>query len=75
MSPSLVLPISGWIISPSVVSSAALVTYSWARWIGLRVWKATIRFQPRSAKACLDSSGESWRLLNASSWSGSAVTS
>ena len=47
MSPALVLPISGWMKSPSQVSSAALVRYSWARWIGLRVWKATIFFQPR----------------------------
>ena len=36
---------------PSTTSSAALVTYSCARWIGLRVWKPTTRFQPRSAKA------------------------
>ena len=57
MSPALVLPISGWMKSPSQVSSAAFVRYSWARWIGLRVWKATIRFQPRSAKALRDSPG------------------
>ena len=75
MSPSLVLPISGWIISPSQISSAVLVTCSWARWIGLRVWKATIRFQPRSSKAFFDSAGLSWRLVNAFSWSGSASTS
>ena len=75
MSPALVLPISGWIMSPSVISSAALVTYSWARWIGLRVWKATIRFQPRSSNAFLDSAGLSSARVKASSWSGSSSTS
>ena len=34
--------------SPSTISSAHLVRYSWARWIGLRVWNATTVFQPRS---------------------------
>ena len=53
MSPFLVSPISGWRKRPSQISSAALVRYSCARWIGLRVWKATIRFQPRSANALL----------------------
>ena len=57
MSPFLVSPISGCRKSPSETSSAALVRYSWARWIGLRVWKATIRFQPRSANSLRDSLG------------------
>ena len=50
MSSDLVSPTSGWIISPSVTSSATLVRYSWARWMGLRVWKPTTRRQPFSAK-------------------------
>jgi hypothetical protein len=32
-----VSPTSGWMSRPSTVSSATLVRYSWARWIGLRV--------------------------------------
>ena len=48
MSSDLVSPTSGWMKSPSTDSSAALVMYSCARWIGLRVWKPTIVFQPRS---------------------------
>jgi hypothetical protein len=43
MSPFLVSPTSGWIRRPSQISWAHLQTYSWARWIGLRVWKATMR--------------------------------
>ena len=38
-----------WMKSPSQVSRAALVRYSWARWIGLRVWNATIFFQTRAS--------------------------
>ncbi len=44
---------------PSTVSSAPFVRYSWARWIGFRVWKPTTRFQPRSAKAARVSAGSS----------------
>ena len=36
---------------PSTVSSATLVRYSCARWIGFRVWKPTTRRQPRSANS------------------------
>ena len=43
--------------SPSTVSSAHLVRYSCARWIGLRVWNPTTRFQPRSAKSARVSRG------------------
>ena len=42
---------------PSTVSSAHFVRYSCARWIGLRVWKPTTRFQPRSAKSARVSAG------------------
>ena len=42
---------------PSTPSSAALVMYSCARWIGLRVWKPTTCFQPRSANAARDCGG------------------
>ena len=52
-----VSPTSGWMRSPSTVSSAHLVRYSCARWIGLRVWKPTTRFQPRSAKSARVSRG------------------
>ena len=45
---------------PSTVSSAHLVRYSCARWIGLRVWKPTTRFQPRSAKSARVSAGSLW---------------
>src|SRR5947208_2388095 len=58
-SSDLVSPTSGWIRSPSTVSSAPLVRYSCARWIGLRVWKPTTRFQPRSAKVRRVSAGSS----------------
>ena len=44
---------------PSTTSSAAFVTYSCARWIGLRVWNPTTRFQPRSANAARVCSGSS----------------
>ena len=44
---------------PSTDSSAAFVMYSWARWIGLRVWKPTMVFQPRSAKAAREAAGGS----------------
>ena len=44
---------------PSTVSSAPLVRYSCARWIGLRVWKPTTRFQPRSANVRRVSAGSS----------------
>ncbi len=43
--------------SPSTHSSAAFVMYSWARWIGLRVWKPTTVFQPRSANAAREAAG------------------
>src|SRR3954468_22646991 len=59
MSSPLVSPTSGWIIRPSTVSSAPLVRYSCARWIGLRVWKPTTRFQPRSANVRRVSAGSS----------------
>src|SRR5438067_1361439 len=36
---------------PSVTSSATLVRYSCARWIGLRVWNAEMRFQPLLRKS------------------------
>ena len=36
---------------PAVISSAHLVRYSWARWIGLRVWNAATVFQPFAANA------------------------
>ena len=54
MSSDFVSPTSGWMKRPSTPSSAALVMYSCARWIGLRVWKPTTVFQPRSANAARD---------------------
>ena len=42
---------------PSTISSAALVRYSWARWIGLRVWKPTMVVQPRAANSARVSAG------------------
>ena len=60
-----VSPTSGWMRMPSTVSSAHFVTYSCARWIGLRVWKPTTRFQPRSANAARVCSGSSARSGNA----------
>ena len=50
MSSDFVSPTSGWTSRPSTISSATFVRYSCARWIGLRVWNPTTRFQPRSAK-------------------------
>ena len=49
MSSDFVSPTIGWMNSPSTISSADLVMYSCARWIGLRVWNATTVFQPRSS--------------------------
>jgi hypothetical protein len=51
MSPGLSLPSSMWMTRPSHSrrSMAMWQSSSWARCIGLRVWKATTRFQPRSA--------------------------
>src|SRR5919106_1719168 len=46
MSSSFVSPTIGWMKRPSTISRAALVRYSCARWIGLRVWKPTIVSQP-----------------------------
>src|SRR5216683_1637408 len=60
---------------PSVNSSASLVKCSWARWIGLRVWKPATRVQPRSAMRARRSRGLSrWRAKGGSSGS-SARTS
>src|SRR5215212_4632809 len=50
-SPSLVGPTSGCSSSPSTISRAHFIRYSWARWTGLRVWNPTTLVQPRSAKA------------------------
>ena len=55
MSSFFVVPISGWISRPSQISSAHFVRYSCARWMGLRVWNATMRFQPfslNSSRVC-----------------------
>jgi hypothetical protein len=57
MSSDFVSPTIGWMNSPSTSSSAHLVMYSWARWIGLRVWKATTRYQPFSANLAFASAG------------------
>ena len=51
MSSDFVSPTSGCSSRPSAISSAAFWMYSCARWTGLRVWKPTTRFQPRSANA------------------------
>src|SRR6266851_4864443 len=48
MSSLLVSPTRGCRSSPSTISSATFVKYSWARWTGLRVWNPTIVFQPRA---------------------------
>ena len=40
-----------------MISSATLVRYSCARWIGLRVWKPTTVCQPRSANVRRVSAG------------------
>jgi hypothetical protein len=54
MSPALVSPTSGWISSPSQISRAHLVMYSWARWIGFRVWNATTAAsRARRRRPCL----------------------
>ena len=59
MSSLLVSPTSGCRKSPSTVSSATLVMYSWARWIGLRVWKPTTVFQPRASNSSRERRGSS----------------
>ena len=69
----LVSPTSGWIIRPSTSSSAHLVRYSWARWMGLRVWNATTLFQPRCLNSVRVSRGVRRRSL-AKSWVGSSST-
>ena len=60
---------------PSTVSSATFVRYSCARWIGLRVWKPTTRFQPRSANAARVSAGSSASSGNGGSGRSKTVTS
>ena len=42
---------------PSVCSSAHFVRYSWARWIGLRVWKAATVFHPLASNMARVCSG------------------
>jgi hypothetical protein len=61
--------------SPSTVSSAALVMYSCARWIGLRVWNPTTVCQPLSAKRFRVSAGVSRYGVTASMCDGRAFAS
>ena len=74
MSSDFVSPTIGWMNSPSTISSADLVMYSCARWIGLRVWNATTVFQPRSSNVFFVSAGESRYGFTASMCSGSFST-
>src|ERR1700721_2652373 len=66
----LVSPTRGWMSRPSVISRAHLVRYSWARWMGLRVWKAATVCQPLAAKASRVLAGGRRYSANSGSWLG-----